>query len=151
MYTDCCSFMRNYAPQVFIFQSSLTPNDCHSQSPLLFWTIVAIGSRKYPDDPTVLSLLAPRLLKLVREAVFSRDLPTIQAFLLLCVWPIPVDTLDNDISPVLIGVILQLALNVGLHLHGDGQDFSRITLNPDSHEEIFRSKLWMSCVITVQR
>ena len=143
--------MRNYSPQVFIFESHLTPNDCHSQSPLLFWTIVAIGSRKYPDDPTVLSLLAPRLLRMVRNAVFSRDLPTIQAFLLLCVWPLPVDTLDNDISPVLIGVILQLAMNIGLHLHGDGQDFSRTTLNPDSGEETLRSKLWMSSLITIQR
>ena len=143
--------MQNYAPQVFVFESRPTPNDCHSQSPLLFWTIVTIGSRKYPDDPTVLSLLAPRLLEIVRKAVFSRDLPTIQAFLLLCVWPLPVDTLDKDISPVLIGVVLQLAINAGLHLHGNGQDFSRTTLNPDSDDVTRRSKLWMSCLIVFQR
>ena len=143
--------MRNYAPQVFIFESRQTPNDCYSLSILLFWTIITIGSRKYTDDPTVLSLLAPRLLEMVRNAVFSRDLPTIQAFLLLCVWPMPVDTLDNDISPVLIGVVLQLAMTLGLHLHGDGQDFSRTTLSPDSSEEILRSKLWMSALIIIQR
>ena len=99
----------------------------------------------------MLSLLAPRLLDMVRKAVFSRKLPTMQAFLLLCVWPMPVDTLDNDISTILIGVILQLAMNIGLHLHGDGQDFSRTTLNPDSDEVILRSKLWMSCLITTSR
>ena len=143
--------MQKYAPQVFVFETNLTPNDCYARSPLLFWTIVATGCRKYVDDPTIHSLLIPQLLDLVRSSVFSRDLSTIQAFLLLCVWPIPVDTLDYDISPVLIGVLLQLAVNIGLHLRGDGQDFSRTTLDHDSTEEIRRSKIWMTCLITIQQ
>ena len=99
----------------------------------------------------MLSLLAPRVLEMARNAVFSRDRLTIQAFLLLCVWPMPVDTLGKDISTVLIGVMLQLAVNIGLHVGGGGQDFSRTTLHPDPDEEVLRTKLWMSCQIAIQR
>jgi transcriptional regulatory protein LEU3 len=136
-----------------VFSSSIEPNTCYSHSPLLFWTIVAIGSRKYPKDPTLLSLLAPRVIELAQVAIFSREstLETIQAFLLLCIWPMPVDTMHKDISPILSGAMLQLATSIGLHVQGVGQDFSRTTVHSDPIEAVSRAKLWVSCLIACQR
>ncbi len=114
---------------------------------------MTIGARPYSKDPTILGLLAPKVIDLAQRAIFHRENPlsTLQAFLLLTVWPMPVDTMHKDISPVLAGAMLNLAVTVGLHVHGIGQDFSRTTLHPDANQKIFRTKLWLSCLIASQR
>ena len=101
----------------------------------------------------MLSLLAPRVTELIRLAVFSResDLPTVQAFILLCAWPMPVDTLHKDITPVLVGATLHLAMTTGLHIYGEGQDFSRTKLNLDNNEKTLRARMWVSCLMICQR
>jgi transcriptional regulatory protein LEU3 len=145
-------FVLYYAPKFQIFNDPLEPNTCYSQSPLLFWTIVTIGSRKLVKDPTLLNLLGPKVVELTQSAIFSRtnSLSIIQAFLLLCIWPMPVITMYKDVSPIMAGAALNLALTVGLHIPGVGQDFSRTTVLHDSNESRFRARLWVSCLIAIQ-
>lgn len=139
-------------PKLYIFDSLIDPNSCYAQSPLLFWTIVAIGARKYSKDPTILTLLGPKVIELAARGIFSQTerLPTIQAYLLLCIWPMPVDTLHKDITPVLSGAMLSLAVSNGLHVQGIGQDFSRTTLEHNENECIYRAKLWVACTVASQ-
>jgi transcriptional regulatory protein LEU3 len=146
-------FMTQYAPKLYIFDESLDPNGYHSNSPLLFWTIVAVGARRYSKDPTVFSLLRSRVLELVQSTILSQEdkLCTIQAFLLLCIWPMPVNTMFKDISPLLAGAMINLAVSVGLHVDGVGQDFSRTTLRYDDKDRVFRAGLWISCMVASQR
>ena len=136
-----------------IFDQKLQPNDCYGASPFLFWTIVAIGSRRYSKDPTLILLLAPKVLELAKAAIFSceRVLPTIQALVLLCTWQMPIDTLQKDITPQLAGAMIQLATNVGLHVYGSVQDFTRVPLKYDGQQRRFRTRLWSMCLYTCQR
>ncbi|KAI1621282.1 hypothetical protein EDD37DRAFT_594367 [Exophiala viscosa] len=150
---DCFAlFSLHYLPKLYIFDSLNDPNTCYMQSPLLFWTIVAIGARKYSKDPTILSLLGPKVIELAAHSLFSQTekLPTIQAYLILCVWPMPVDTMHKDISPVLSGAMLSLAVSIGLHIQGNGQDFSRTTLEHDENECTHRAKLWVASTVAAQ-
>lgn len=103
IHSNPARFMKHYAPKLHIFEADLDPNVCHSQSPLLFWTIVAVGSRKYSKDPTILSLLGPQVITLAQRAIFCRDntSSTPQAFPLLCIWRMPVDSMYKDFSPML--------------------------------------------------
>lgn len=130
----------------------MDPNACYAQCPLLFWTIVVTGARKYSKDPTILTLLGPKVIELAARSMFSHTerLPTIQAYLLLCIWPMPVDTMHKDISPVLSGAMLSLAISNGLHVQGMGQDFSRTTLEHNENECIYRANLWVACTISSQ-
>lgn len=149
---DCFAlFMKHFAPQVCIINPAMTSRDFYNLSGLLYWTIVTIGCRKYGKNPSLLGTLAPRLLEMVRAAMFNPDLATIQAFLLLCIWPIPIDTFGKEISTTLSTSMLQFSVNKGLHIRGIGQDFSRVTLNPEPSLEVLRAKLWISCLITAQR
>lgn len=136
-----------------IFDKRIRPNDCHTASPFLFWTIVVIGSRRYTKDPTLILILAPKVLNLAKNAIFSseRALATIQALLILCTWQMPIDTLQKDITPQLAGAMLQLATNIGLHVYGSVQDFSRIPLRYDTEQRSFRTRLWAVCLWTSQR
>ncbi|OQU98991.1 hypothetical protein CLAIMM_04698 isoform 1 [Cladophialophora immunda] len=146
-------FFEKNLPYLPIFDQKLQPNDCYGASPFLFWTILAIGSRRYSKDPTLILLLAPKVLELAKAAIFSleRVLPTIQALVLLCTWQMPIDTLQKDVTPQLAGAMIQLATNVGLHVYGSVQDFTRVPLKYDSQQRSFRTRLWSMCLYTCQR
>jgi hypothetical protein len=146
-------FYDHYAPQVPILEDFRTPNRCYNQSPLLFWTIVIIGARRYPKNPTLMSSLAPEVMTLAKDSVFSREgaVFTIVSIILLATWPIPFETMWRDESPMLLGAAFQLAMSIGLHVFGVGQDFSRIKLSQDRAEMEFRARVWTLLVITYQR
>ncbi|KIW84496.1 hypothetical protein Z517_03746 [Fonsecaea pedrosoi CBS 271.37] len=153
---DACFqiFLQHYLSYVPILENSLRPDDCYVYSPLLFWTILAIGSMRFERDPTLIIAIGPMVMELAKDAVFScKDvIATIQSFTLLCTWPMPVETLERDPSPALAGAALQLAINSGLHVWGIGQDFSRRRLNPGGQNSVdFRAKLWVNCLIVCQR
>ncbi|OAP57944.1 hypothetical protein AYL99_07034 [Fonsecaea erecta] len=151
---NCFALFRDHCmTYVFMDETLMDPNSCHEQSPLLFWTIVAVGSRKYSDNPTLIFLLGPKVSKLARLALFAQEpvLLTIQAFLLLCSWPMPFEALSNDITPVLAGAALQLATTIGLHVLGVGQEFARARVDQDLSYCSARGRLWTACVIVSQR
>ncbi len=130
-----------------------TPDTIFEKSPLLFWTIVTVGSRKYTQDPTVFSQLRQRIFKLAFEGLKLRQSPIqiVQALVLLCAWPLPVDHLYQDKVHVLAGPCMQLALQIGLHVAGVGQDFARERVQAHAMEQAFRALLWRYCVIVCQR
>ncbi len=148
-----CRFFDKNLRFMPLFDKRLHPNECYAASRLLFWTITAIGSRKYSKDPTLLLQLSPKVTDLAKSAVFCTDkaLPTIQALILLCTWQMPIDTFQKDITPMLAGAMIQLASHLGLHVYGTVQDFSRIPLRYDRQQRSFRTKLWTMCLLTCQR
>jgi transcriptional regulatory protein LEU3 len=131
----------------------LPPNECYRQSPFLFWTIIAIGSRKYIKDPTLILRVGPKVIELAQRAILTREdiLTTIQALVCLCSWPMPFSTLNNDITPMLAGAMLQLAMSIGLHVYGVGQDFSRTKLQFDQWQQVQRARLWALCLTVSQK
>jgi transcriptional regulatory protein LEU3 len=146
-------FLDHYLQYVPVVDASLRPNECYTQSPFLFWTIVAIGSRKYIKDPTLILMLGPKVIELAQQAILTREgvLTTIQALVCLCSWPMPFGTLNNDITPMLTGAMLQLAMSIGLHVFGVGQDFSRTKLPCDRWQQIQRARLWVLCLTVSQK
>ncbi|KPI34453.1 Regulatory protein LEU3 [Cyphellophora attinorum] len=151
---DCFRlFFTKYAPHMPAVEGPMEPNECYNQSRYLFWTIMTIGSRKYPRDPTLLSQLTPPIVEMTKNAAFAieKSLHTIQAFMLLCTWPIPHSSIGKDITHVLSGVLLQHALSVGMHIFGVGQDFARIKLTADRSQLYARARLWALCIVVCQR
>ena len=145
--------MKDYAPILPLLDPALRPNACYAQSPFLFWTIIVIGCRRYPEDPTMLERLAPRITDLAFSSLSSRAAPiqTIQGLLLLCTWPVPINSMSKDVTHVLSGAAMHLAMQIGLHVSGIGQDFAADRLGPDPEEKAYRARLWLLCYIVCQR
>ncbi|KAK1050702.1 hypothetical protein LTR74_016983 [Friedmanniomyces endolithicus] len=122
-------------------------------SPFLFWTIVWVGSRRYSKGRKTADFLAAHISEVALAALSARStiLQTLQGLLVLCTWPVPVTTMRNDLSYFLSGAALNLAMEIGLHAYGNGQDFSRVKLQHDDKQTAFRSSLWLHCSITCQR
>ena len=147
------SFATHYSPQVPIVEQPMLLDATFEKSPLLFWTIVTLGSRKYSQDPTVFHQLSHRMINLVFQSLKSRQSPiqTVQALVLLCAWPLPVKHLLNDKIHTLAGACMQLALQIGLHVSGVGQDFARERVQAQVSEQNYRALLWRYCTIVCQR
>lgn len=129
------------------------PNEMYAKSKLLFWTIVATGSRKNVNDPTLILTLGPRVQDIAKGAIFAPGsvLLAIQALIILCCWPMPFEALSNDNTPVIAGAALQLAMSIGLHVYGTGQDFARSKVDGNHKESLKRAKIWTLCLLICQR
>ncbi|KFZ22563.1 hypothetical protein V502_02873, partial [Pseudogymnoascus sp. VKM F-4520 (FW-2644)] len=148
---DCFSlYFKHYHPILNILEPEYELQDYFTYSPLLFWTIIVTGSRRYSLDPTVLELLAPKVANLAALAMtrISKYLPTISALLILCAWPLPMENASDDPSSVYAGAILQLALQNGLHMRSKRQDFAQNQLIKETlNQEKFMIRLWGWCKV----
>lgn len=112
-----------------------------------------MGSRRYERDPTLLGMLAPHINSLALRSLENRANPiqTIQGLLILCVWPVPINTMHKDISNVLGGAALHLAMQIGLHVTHSEQDFERTKIDTGRLQKISRAHLWIHCVMICHR
>ncbi len=146
-------FFTHYSPQVPVVDRLTAADAIFEKSPFLFWTIVTIGSRKYSQDPTLFSQLCHRIVDLAFSSLKLRQSPIqiVQALVLLCAWPLPVEHLYQDKVHTLAGSCMQLALQIGLHVAGVGQDFARERVQAHAAAQAVRALLWRYCVIVCQR
>lgn len=119
---------------------------------MLFWIIVYVGSRKYARDPTIIERIIHPLQTLFQQSLFDPEnaIPSIQAALLLCLWPFPVDTQAKLRTHVISGAAMMLAMQRGLHLSSKAQDFVLVPLTLSGSEQRLRKALWMHCQIVFQ-
>ena len=143
-------FFKHYHPILPILELQYGSSDYFTYSPLLFWTMIVTGSRRYTLDPTILEILGPKVTNLAALAMIrvSEYVPTISALLILCAWPLPMESASDDPSPVYAGAIMQLSLQNGLHMLSKRQDFSQSHIVKDTNQEIFRTRLWAWCKVT---
>ena len=147
-------FFEHYEPFIpGLFDSSMTPYQFYEQSPLLFWSIVTTGARRYAEDPILFERVVRQILQIALASLFSlsNSIQTIEAVLILCLWPIPINSMFKDSTHSLAGVAMQLALQNGLHILGREQDFVRQSIDEARSEVALRFRLWVHCVIIFQR
>ena len=151
---DCWRlYFKEYFPLMSVVDvPTTTPNDTYGRSQILFWSIVVTGARKYPADPSLFWQLAPHVTALALSSLAYRANPVqlVQALLNLCTWPMPSSSQTKDISHVLAGATLHIAMQIGLHVYGNGQDFGRTRLPDDTAVRNCRARLWLYCLIICQ-
>jgi transcriptional regulatory protein LEU3 len=142
-------FFTQYHPLFPVLDVSLGPNDYYEMSPFLFWSIIVTGSRRYPDDRTVLEKTSQRIIPLAFSSMARRSsqIPIIQGLLILCIWRIPTNSMYKDMTHLLCGTAVHLSTQIGLHVAGVGQDFARTALKTDQDQKVTRARLWLCCVI----
>ena len=114
---------------------------------------MSVGARKYTEDSTLLELVTKHIMAFAVSSLYSMSdaVPAIQAVLLLCLWPLPVNTTVKDPSHALAGAAMQLAVQNGLHVYGHEQDFYRENVKCKDTNKLFRARLWVHCATVFQR
>ncbi|KAK2797559.1 hypothetical protein FQN50_009154 [Emmonsiellopsis sp. PD_5] len=146
-------FFTFYHPFLPFLEREKLPEEYYTTSPLLFWTIISVGSRRYQADPTLLNALSGPVSRLVWSTL--ADVPQIyhvvKALALLCTWPFPTSSTSTDPTFMLCGMMMQIAMQIGLHRPSHAQDFSKFRVEFREGELKDRVKTWAVCNIVAQR
>ncbi|KAJ5590551.1 hypothetical protein N7450_004523 [Penicillium hetheringtonii] len=131
----------------------MTPDEYYAASPLLFWTIISVGARRYQADTGLLNSLAGPVTRLVWSTL--ADIPqsyhVVKALCLLCSWPFPTSSTSTDPTFMLCGMMIQVAMQLGLHRPSHSQDFSKFRVELIEDELRDKVRTWAICNIVAQR
>lgn len=160
-------FVRNYHPFLPVVDVSRGPEKIHSLCPTLFWTIMAVASRRYDKDGELMMRLADILKIFLSEITISpinrfdpgsggpllnvASAYTVQAFLIYTMWPSITSSLSADSSWNTAGIAMYSAIRVGLHCPGYARDFGRIKADNPIYPKISEQlRTWICCNIVSQ-
>lgn len=152
-FLSCCNGL------VSIVDSDIDPDATYAESILKFWAIVAVGSRRCPEDPTLLPRLAGPVANLALLSLRPElgpdlriPLPTIEALVIMCTWHFSfMKSHTRSFYFALSGVIVHLALQFGIHQCRkiDGSNFFDAT--PSFTDARSRAILWSHTMIVNNR
>lgn len=130
--------------------NSESPDDVYSRSPLLFWIICAVTSSWKQQ-----SQLAPLIKAMITDTIHgtSHSVDTVQALLIMCIWPFKTTRLSEDPSHFYSSIATQMSLQLGLHRpnqpywplrHGSLSGPSTVV------DEETRLTTWLACYVVNQ-
>ncbi|KAL2814543.1 hypothetical protein BDW59DRAFT_154346 [Aspergillus cavernicola] len=146
-------FFTYYHPFLPFLNRGQSPEDYFAASPLLFWTIISVGARRYQPDSNLLNSLAGPVTRLVWSTL--ADVPqsyhVVKALCVLCSWPFPTSSTSTDPTFMLCGMMIQVAMQLGLHRPSHTQDFSKYKMELIEEELRDKVRTWAICNIVAQR
>ena len=92
----------------------------------------------------MIEAIGPLINNLAFASISSMSAPlrTLESLLILCTWAAPCRSSTENVTYVICGAAVNLAMQLGLHIPGIGQDFAR-DLIPSCQEQVFlRNRLW---------
>lgn len=147
------SFFTLYHPFLPFLASEMPPEEYFEYCPALFWTIVSVGARRYQADTTLPNRLSGPVTRLVWSALadMKQMYGIVKALNLLCTWPFPTSSTSSDATFMFSGVMMQIAIQIGLHRPSHTQDFSKFRMELQEYELKDRVRTWAICNIVAQR
>ncbi|QKX60413.1 uncharacterized protein TRUGW13939_07558 [Talaromyces rugulosus] len=145
-------FFGRYHPYIPFLNPKLSPEDYYSRSPLLFWVIIYVSSRRSPNDPGLEVRLIPSVKRLLWECISNppHTWELVQAIVLVCMWPFPTSSLSTDNTVILVTTAQTMAMRLGLHRPDAIRDFSRTNRRLSQEETTESLKTWAACFIAIQ-
>lgn len=115
--------------------------------------IVSVGARRYQADVHLLNSLAGPVTRLVWSTL--ADIPqsyhVVKALCLLCTWPFPMSSTSTDPTFMLCGIMMQVAIQLGLHRPSHTRDFSKFRVELMESELRDKVRTWAICNTVAQR
>ncbi|KAF2263048.1 hypothetical protein CC78DRAFT_554239 [Lojkania enalia] len=145
-------FFHSYHPFLPFLDPTRSPDDvCSKDSKLLFWAIISVAARHYEPDVGLLNRLKEPLTNLIWQTIkMQPNHHVVKALCLLCTWPLPARTTVTDPTFMLCGVMMQIAMQIGLHQPTHPQDFSRTKVRLRQEDIHDRLRTWAVCNIVAQ-
>ncbi|OTB20489.1 hypothetical protein K445DRAFT_312947 [Daldinia sp. EC12] len=93
------------------------PNKCYDTSPLLFWTIIYVATRRYAKSSTVFPFMLDSIKRDAYSAIANPPLPlpSINALILLCTWIFPEVRFVNDPCALFSSICMTATSQLGIH------------------------------------
>ena len=146
-------FFEHYHASLPILDPQIPAQRYAEASPLLFWVIMSVASRRSRSNPLLLSKLSQPVTDLLWKAVRSvpHSLALVQSILLLCTWPFPTSSSATDPSYVLMHTAVAASIQIGLHRPQHPEDFAKYRVRLTQKDVATRVTVWTVCNIVAQR
>lgn len=146
-----CRYFSHYHAFLPFLDSQQTPDQYFNTCPLLGWAIVMVGARRYRGTPKLLQSLSTEFTKLLWNTVADVPQPyyVVKAICITCFWPLPTSSNVRDPSFQLSGIMMQIALQNGLHLHFKSEiEFGREGVPTEQRDRLLT---WIAFNVVAQR
>lgn len=129
-----------------------TPDAYQQDSKLLFWVIISIAARRFEADTQLIKNIGLPLSRLLWTTVSEvpQNYHVVKALCLLCTWPLPTSRTSTDPTFMLCGLMMRIAMQIGLHRPAHAKDFSRLPVHLREDDIKDRLKTWTVCNIVTQ-
>lgn len=148
-------FYIRYHPYLPLLDPTVdNPDHIAGKSRFLFWTVIIVAARHFPQDVTLFSRLERPYEKLVNNVVTKP--PTkdqhhaVKALCLLCTWPLPVSSTTEDMTLVHSGIMMKFAMHLGIHRPSSPTDFNNIPISLRQEQVADRQRTWAICNLVAQ-
>ncbi|KAH8705209.1 fungal-specific transcription factor domain-containing protein [Talaromyces proteolyticus] len=142
-------FYTNFHPLFPILPTQADFLEAYDANKLLLWTIITIACKESAEYSQLYITLVDPVRRLAGDLynIQSRDFETIQALLLLCIWPFPFQQTINDPSPMYCGLATQLSYQLGLHRPNLQMHWEYGATTSNTRVNLGRSKVWLGCFV----
>lgn len=117
-YLKVHSFKVHYYHHCPILDTSISIAELYQYSPILFWTIIMISSRWHPSLSRIHKLLLESYRGILSGTFiepFHHSLESIQAIILICIWPLAVPRQVDDPTWNYCGLVTNAAVRMGIN------------------------------------
>lgn len=146
-------YFNYYHPFLPLLNLPKPPEVYLNRCPLLAWTIVCIASRRSPSDPGLLTALSGPFSRLLWSTITSvpQDYRVVKSLCLLCTWPLPTTSQRTDATFMLSGLMMQIAMQLGLHRPVQPEEFTTFQMEVQGEALKDRLHTWIICNIVAQK
>ncbi|MCJ1476255.1 hypothetical protein MMC13_004921 [Lambiella insularis] len=148
------AFFTFYHPYIPLLDADKSPDAYYDICPLLFWTIIVVAGRRITHitaNVTASLTVAFKDLLWSTIAAVPQSYHVVKALCILCNWPLPISSTSADPTFTLSGIMMQIAIQIGLQRPSHAQDFSRFPIELRGEELKDRVKTWAACNVVAQR
>ncbi|KAL2219139.1 hypothetical protein M432DRAFT_609996 [Thermoascus aurantiacus ATCC 26904] len=145
-------FFKYYHPFLPLLDPLKGPDEYLHRSALLAWTIICVASRRAPSEPGLLRSLSAPFSRLLWSTITSvpQNYHVVKALCLLCTWPLPTTSQRSDQTFMLSGLMMQVAMQLGLHRPVQAEEFTTFRMEVRGEELKDRLQTWVICNIVAQ-
>lgn len=146
-------FFKYYHSFLPLLDPQKGPEEYLHRSSLLAWTIVCVASRRAPSEPGLLSSLSGPFSRLLWSTItcVPQDYHVVKALCLLCTWPLPTTSQRTDATFMLSGLMMQIAMQLGLHRPVQAEEFTTFCMEVQGEAMKDRLQTWVICNIVAQK
>ncbi|KAJ5683629.1 hypothetical protein N7462_006794 [Penicillium macrosclerotiorum] len=145
-------YFNYYHPFLPLLNLPKPPEVYLSRCPLLAWTIICVASRRSPSDPGLLAALSGPFSRLLWSTITGvpQDYRVVKALCVLCTWPLPTTSQRTDATFMLSGLMMQIAMQLGLHRPVQAEEFTTFRIEAQGEALKDRLHTWVICNIVAQ-
>ncbi|KAI8891329.1 hypothetical protein K501DRAFT_319357 [Backusella circina FSU 941] len=143
-------FNTHYYPYVPVFPKEyLNPSLLSSESQILFWTVCSIAAPI--GCPSLMYTISEHVKQLLQKQAFAYyfynpffAMAHVLSLLLLCYWPLPHKTSQEDVSWVYCGQAIHMGLLIGLHRSSFKNEYILHDTEQQQRQRV-TGLIWMTC------